>query len=388
MSDCEGGPLDLPLRRVFCKSLPPGKVWYALNTDICGLKLSKFKSQTIFSLFPEELKTVNLRDLTDSAGRIPPLIWFGIRDRNQMNVHIGSLFGILAGTINQRGPKPNFINSRACLKAIDMINKLNCSCSPPTKEHENELDLHWKLVEAETSRKRLEKELAKMEMELKACRGRYNLVQEFETPIKSKIAPFLEESPPKSPESDSINLVFSTPHSRSVSSVFLNNIEEDQEISPPWKKRKVRQRAGNILSQVLNLCEAAGESLGEVIGHCLVATKDGRFKQGSSARETMEKALNTVAEKKGVEAIFNEVLPTDLWEKMIQSLRVPDWFLLLFKLQARVSDEAWQNLLNTSQVGRTGVSFSLKDHFTKIFCLSVIFTMSARSIFYSYHYIV
>lgn len=38
-----------------------------------------------------------------------------------------------------------------------------------------------------------------------------------------------------------------------------------------------------------------------------------------------------------------------------QSLRVPDWTLLYFKLQSRIPDQAWQMSLNICKLGRTGV---------------------------------
>ena len=41
--------------------------------------------------------------------------------------------------------------------------------------------------------------------------------------------------------------------------------------------------------------------------------------------------------------------------KFFQSLRVPDWTLLYFKLQSRIPDQAWQTLLNICKLGRTGV---------------------------------
>ena len=46
--------------------------------------------------------------------------------------------------------------------------------------------------------------------------------------------------------------------------------------------------------------------------------------------------------------------------KFFQSLRVPDWTLLYFKLQSRIPDQAWQMLLNICKLGRTGVSKDLK----------------------------
>ena len=38
-------------------------------------------------------------------------------------------------------------------------------------------------------------------------------------------------------------------------------------------------------------------------------------------------------------------------------MAVPDWQLLLSKLEARISDDGWQMLLNRTQLGKSGVSF-------------------------------
>ena len=45
--------------------------------------------------------------------------------------------------------------------------------------------------------------------------------------------------------------------------------------------------------------------------------------------------------------------------QFLQSLRVPDWTLLYFKLQSRIPDQAWQTLVSLTKLGRTGVSHNL-----------------------------
>jgi len=44
--------------------------------------------------------------------------------------------------------------------------------------------------------------------------------------------------------------------------------------------------------------------------------------------------------------------------KFFQSLHVPDWTLLYFKLQYKIPDQGWQMLLCTFKLGRTSVSFN------------------------------
>ena len=42
--------------------------------------------------------------------------------------------------------------------------------------------------------------------------------------------------------------------------------------------------------------------------------------------------------------------------KLWLSIAVPDWQLLVCKLEARISDDGWQMLLNRTQLGKSGVS--------------------------------
>lgn len=45
--------------------------------------------------------------------------------------------------------------------------------------------------------------------------------------------------------------------------------------------------------------------------------------------------------------------------QFLQSLRVPDWTLLYFKLHSRIPDQAWQTLVSLTKLGTTGVSHNL-----------------------------
>ena len=58
---------------------------------------------------------------------------------------------------------------------------------------------------------------------------------------------------------------------------------------------------------------------------------------------------------KGVEEAV-DLLPPQIIADTLKSLRTPDWMMLLFKLNARLSDEGWQLLINLSNLGRPGVS--------------------------------
>ena len=99
------------------------------------------------------------------------------------------------------------------------------------------------------------------------------------------------------------------------------------------------------------LCEAKGESIGSVLGQSCLLTK----KVGRDARELLSTVMETVVQEKGVKVAFSKVIPVDVWEEKLKSMRVPDWIYLLFKLKSRISDRSWQDLINFTRVGRTGV---------------------------------
>lgn len=52
---------------------------------------------------------------------------------------------------------------------------------------------------------------------------------------------------------------------------------------------------------------------------------------------------------------FLKLNPEDVWEEKLKSMRIPDWIYLLFKLKSRISDRSWQDLINLTRLGRTGV---------------------------------
>ena len=59
--------------------------------------------------------------------------------------------------------------------------------------------------------------------------------------------------------------------------------------------------------------------------------------------------------KRGVKRSVEELVGDDSLQKYVESLRVPDWQLVLFQAMARVSAKTWQPLINVTGLGRTGV---------------------------------
>ena len=69
-------------------------------------------------------------------------------------------------------------------------------------------------------------------------------------------------------------------------------------------------------------------------------------------------------EAKGAKKGLAEIFSSQTYEQIFASLRVPDWVLLYFKLKTRLPDDAWQTLLNLTQLGKSGVSKNSLLHFS------------------------
>ena len=86
-----------------------------------------------------------------------------------------------------------------------------------------------------------------------------------------------------------------------------------------------------------------------------------RFIAGGDAekeevRDIISQVVDMVMENKGAKKGFSELLSSETNNRIMKSMRVPDWVLLYFKLQTKLPDSAWQTLLNLTQLGKSGVS--------------------------------
>ena len=169
-------------------------------------------------------------------------------------------------------------------------------------------------------------------------------------------------TPPSNPSQPSTN---SPPNCKSPPNQSLNEsakiweekrsieqLKADQDLSPPSKRKKVREAAASIMKSISQLCENNGETLGTVLGECCLMSGT----DGLNARQTVKSAFDTVAEEKGTRRAFTKLLSEETWSKRVECMRVPDWIYLLLKRKSRISDSGWQDLTNLTKLGRTGVS--------------------------------
>ena len=71
--------------------------------------------------------------------------------------------------------------------------------------------------------------------------------------------------------------------------------------------------------------------------------------------QTVSEILNLVMDSKGSKKEITDLLLLEKHQQFLESMRVPDWVLLYFKIQAKLPDAVWQTLLNLTQFGRSWV---------------------------------
>ena len=82
----------------------------------------------------------------------------------------------------------------------------------------------------------------------------------------------------------------------------------------------------------------------------------GSQEEQEKVSEMISEIVNSVIEDKGLKKGLTELLLPDTYQKILDGMRVPYWVLLYFKLKARLPDDAWQTLLNLTQLGKSRVS--------------------------------
>ena len=290
------------LHRVDLCSGDPAKQWFLLNSVICGGKPSKFMARCpLVESFPSEFAVIPVTDIKDG----------GLPDRRVCKgevafVHVASLFGVVSAILRKTF-KESERDSYVWL--VDTINSLQIGvdqqpnpAAPSVAQNNTENKL--KLNASSNLLERIEEENFKLKAELEDAVARLeSLRQEVETFSHG-------QSTTRSQSEEGTSDVWT----------LISDVREKYQLP----------LASAIAGQVHN--------------------------------PEVEKLLSEIAEeltaKKGPKQAFETMLG-DSVPHFFQSLRVPDWVLLYFKLQAKIPDQGWQTLLSLTNLGRIGVSYSL-----------------------------
>ena len=132
----------------------------------------------------------------------------------------------------------------------------------------------------------------------------------------------------------------------------MKEICQNADINTPEKTLLLKKRAKRVFQRVSDVCEQNRESLASILGN-MCAFKD------QQARGIVMDVVDMVAEKRGIKDTIKELLSEETLDRYVNSMRVPDWVLVYFKLKARISDSTWQTAINFTNLGRTGVSCNI-----------------------------
>ena len=91
------------------------------------------------------------------------------------------------------------------------------------------------------------------------------------------------------------------------------------------------------------MSEKYHESIASVLGNTFLC---GTSEERGKVRYTISEVIDLVMESKGTKKGLSQLLSPETQACIFESMRIPDWVLLYFKLQTRLPDLAWQTLLN------------------------------------------
>ena len=169
---------------------------------------------------------------------------------------------------------------------------------------------------------------------------------------KERLSSFVSFSSPLATSSPSQCSNESSNSNSSNSSVIEETLRSPS-IGPTLKKRKVAHECRKVVLEVDGVLHKYHETLACVLGNSFIFGDD---EEKGKVSETLSEIVNLVNDAKGSKNGLEELLLPETYQRLLESMRVPDWVLLYFKLQSRLPDVGWQTLLNLTQLGRSGVS--------------------------------
>ena len=145
--------------------------------------------------------------------------------------------------------------------------------------------------------------------------------------------------------------------SQSVGSVSSISLLLKGKFGSAYKKRKIRQKVEAVMGSVESVwpCLEKGETLRDVVAQSCLFQRKKTF-NAINVQELIWHIFSEVANELWVRKAFCELLPEELWNQRVQMMSVPDWMLLLCKLESTISDDSWQMILNRTRLGKSGVS--------------------------------
>ena len=338
LSTCALSPVDFTaqsLCRVTSAILDPSKHWYLLSKEVCGVPLRKFFIRDEFKIFPNEIQSVAARELQ------PTKLLFGVveMDRIPDVVHIVSTFGLVAGLLRNKKIPDELINSAGFMAIVNLVNSATLNF-----ESEGAKNLSFGAKTSQDSEELRSARINSLEVEVKQLQAR---ISDLESSMEASLD---DSSLLNSPCCSCTPLSSSSSSCRSI-----DDTKNRPDLGTINKKRQVLKRCRKITAVLDDVSERYNESIAAVLGNSFLYGTDG--KEGKVQGIISEVLDLIITKSKGSRNGLTELLSPQTLTNVFQSMRVPDWVLLFFKLQTRLPDSAWQYLLNLTRLGKSGVSY-------------------------------
>ena len=136
----------------------------------------------------------------------------------------------------------------------------------------------------------------------------------------------------------------------------IKDTKSSPDLASTTKKRQVLAKCKEMLDSISDVSEKYQESITCVLRNSFIY---GDYAQRESVRNHILEVIDIVMDSKRLKKGFSELLSSETNARVFQSMRVPDWVLLYFKIQTKLPDSAWQTLLNLTRLGKSGVSKTL-----------------------------
>lgn len=209
-------------------------------------------------------------------------------------VPIASSFGVVSAILRQRCPKPDERDAYSWL--VDAINNVKIESRPDTSET------------SETS----DGNVSDMTLRLQSIQEENHKLKTDLELAMSKLESLRDE-------------------------VTSSSTEGSQSTKP-------KEELDDVWNSLSDVCDRYQVHLASVIADRALKPE---------VAKTLSDIADRLMEKKEPKEVL-EIMLGGSAGKFFQSLHVPDWTLLYFKLQSRIPDQGWQMLLSISKLGRTG----------------------------------
>ena len=305
-------------KSVYGHCLDKGKHWYPYNKSLPGYqKNGSPEASKTFQCFETEVKKVKLADLRDAEGHSISHRHFFAGARKVKDVYVLSSLGVVVLSLRHAAVGwletdiGKYVGSVVNSVALDYI-KMGAQEDNHVNGDVNRRNMAMAVDQITVLESTITKQQIRIEsLDAHRCQKRARTPEYCELSTRA--------------------LLLST------------------EITPPEKQLRIKQKANRFISAIKKVAVEEREDLRDVLG---IMTVEG----DTFCSEVLIGATDIVFSNLGAQRAMKKVLSTRSQSILVESIRMPDWVYLLLKVRIRISDAAWQTLLNLTQLGRTGVS--------------------------------